>query len=197
MSRLRPYRRAWSRARRPGCSTLSTGAAGLQGPEIAGVGDGAVIAFRSHSSGGGSHTRVLEVLNDVMRVSTTSGSGVTAPTALNGFLGYAPAINRSTGALGPFVTDPSCLYDAPTGRWFLDVLTPDSFPAGRRRWAAALHGHQPPRSRGEQHLGSGRRLDDLPHPGAGRRHRGHAEPSLLAQHIDGSSAADEPVRLLR
>src|SRR5262249_32061458 len=29
---------------------------------------------------------------------------------------------------GPFVTDPSCLYDAATGRWFLVVLTLDSLP---------------------------------------------------------------------
>ncbi|HXA27758.1 MAG TPA: hypothetical protein VN193_03335 [Candidatus Angelobacter sp.] len=77
---------------------------------------------------GNGNTRVLEVLNDVLRVYDTSGNGVTGPQALNSFLGYAPAINRSTGALGPFVTDPSCIYDAATGHWFLDVLTLDSFP---------------------------------------------------------------------
>jgi len=44
---------------------------------------------------GNGNTRVLEVVNDVMRVYTTSGAAVTAPTALNGFLGYAPAIIRS------------------------------------------------------------------------------------------------------
>jgi hypothetical protein len=54
---------------------------------------------------------------------------VTSPTALNGFLGYAPAIVRSpTLTFGPFVTDPSCLFDAATGHWFLDVLTLDTFP---------------------------------------------------------------------
>jgi len=77
---------------------------------------------------GNGNTRILEVLNDVMRVYTTSGTPVTPPTALNGFLGYAPAIIRSPLTFGPFVTDPSCLYDAQTGHWYLDVLTLDSFP---------------------------------------------------------------------
>src|SRR5215469_8543142 len=81
-------------------------------------------------SDGNGNTRVVEVINDVLRVYTTSGAPVTAPTALNGFLGYAPAIIRSTNPVtfGPFVTDPSCLYDAQTGHWFLDVLTLDTFP---------------------------------------------------------------------
>ena len=42
---------------------------------------------------------------------------------LNSFYGYAPAINRTTGVRGPFVTDPSCLYDAATQRFFVVVLT--------------------------------------------------------------------------
>jgi len=79
-------------------------------------------------SDGNGNTRVVEAVNDVMRVFTTSGAALTPPVALNGFLGYSPAIVRSTVTLGPFVTDPSCLYDAATGRWFLDVLTLDSFP---------------------------------------------------------------------
>ena len=79
-------------------------------------------------SDGSGHTRVVEVVNDVLRVYATSGAALTAPTALNGFLGYAPAIIRSPLTFGPFVTDPSCLYDAATGHWFLDVLTIDTFP---------------------------------------------------------------------
>jgi hypothetical protein len=81
-------------------------------------------------SDGKGNTRVVEVLNDVMRVFATDGSAVTSPTALNAFLGYAPAIIRSPLTFGPFVTDPSCLYDAATGRWFLDVLTLDTFASG-------------------------------------------------------------------
>jgi hypothetical protein len=81
-------------------------------------------------SDGNGNTRVLEVVNDVLRVFSTSGAAVTPAVALNGFLGYAPAIVRSTNPItfGPFVTDPSCLYDAQTGHWFLDVLTIDTFP---------------------------------------------------------------------
>lgn len=79
---------------------------------------------------GSGHTDVLEVVNDVMRVYDATGAPVTAPGALNAFFGYAPAIVRSTSPItfGPFVTDPSCLYDQATGRWFLDVLTLDTFP---------------------------------------------------------------------
>jgi len=49
---------------------------------------------------------------------------------LNSFYNYAPAINRSTGVRGPFVTDPSCLYDAQTQRFFVVVLTLETFPNG-------------------------------------------------------------------
>jgi hypothetical protein len=81
-------------------------------------------------SDGSGHTRILEVLNDVARVYDTAGNGLTAPIALNGFLGYAPAIVRAPAppTFGPFVTDPSCVYDAAAGRWFMDVLTLDTFP---------------------------------------------------------------------
>ena len=39
-------------------------------------------------------------------------------------------MNRTTGALGPELTDPSCLYDAATQRWFVVVLTLDRNSAG-------------------------------------------------------------------
>jgi hypothetical protein len=45
---------------------------------------------------------------------------------LNSFYGYPPAINRATGVRGQFVTDPSCIYDAQTQRFFLVSLTLDS-----------------------------------------------------------------------
>src|SRR5262249_32368488 len=80
-------------------------------------------------SDGNGNTRVLEAINDVLRVYTTSGTPVTSRTALNGFLGYTPAIIRANPVtFGPFVTDPSCLYDPQTGHWFLDALTLDTFP---------------------------------------------------------------------
>ncbi|MEJ2291585.1 MAG: hypothetical protein P8Y05_07700, partial [Deinococcales bacterium] len=70
---------------------------------------------------------VLEAVNDVAQVYTSTASGYTGQgiVSLNQFFHYASAIDRTggTGAQGPFVTDPSCHYDATSGRWFLTVLT--------------------------------------------------------------------------
>src|SRR5919202_765733 len=91
---------------------------------------------------------VVEAVNDVMNVYSASTGASVLPdnTAtnivggfprnvnhavdLNSFFGYAPAINRSTGVRGQFVTDPTCLYDAATQRFFLVVLTLETFPNG-------------------------------------------------------------------
>jgi hypothetical protein len=72
---------------------------------------------------GGSY--VVEAVNDVLRVFDKSGSALTGVVDLNTFLGYPAAINRTTGARGPFVTDPSCHFDVDTHRFFLVVLTLD------------------------------------------------------------------------
>ena len=88
---------------------------------------------------------VVEAVNDVLNVFNTAGQSVlpnnTATNIvagfprnvnhavdLNSFFGYAPAINRSTGVRGQFVTDPSCLYDAATQRFFVVVLTLEVVP---------------------------------------------------------------------
>ena len=76
-------------------------------------------------------TYVLETINDVMAVYTPTGTIASGPTALNKFYNYAYAINRSTFVRGPFVTDPSCLFDSATQRWFHVVLTLDTLPNGR------------------------------------------------------------------
>ncbi|HEY2542968.1 MAG TPA: hypothetical protein VGH92_07920 [Gaiellaceae bacterium] len=90
---------------------------------------------------------VVEFVNDVMNVYNTAGQSVlpdnTATNVvsgyprdvhhavdLNSFYGYQPAINRSTGVRAQFVTDPSCLYDAQTNRWFAVVLTLETYPNG-------------------------------------------------------------------
>lgn len=90
---------------------------------------------------------VVEAVNDVLNVYNTSGQSVlpdnTAtnivsgfPTDvnhavdLNSFYGYAPAIDRTTGVRAQFVTDPSCLYDAATQRFFVVVLTLETLPNG-------------------------------------------------------------------
>jgi hypothetical protein len=83
---------------------------------------------------------VLEAVNDVLNVFNASGQSVLPDNTstnivagfprdvnhavdLNSFFGYPPAINRTTGVRGQFVTDPSCLYDQATQRWFVVVLT--------------------------------------------------------------------------
>ena len=91
---------------------------------------------------------VLETVNDVMNVFNQSDGTSALPdntstnivggfprnvnhaVDLNSLYGYPPAINRSTGVRGQFVTDPSCLYDAQTNRWFNVVLTLESQPSG-------------------------------------------------------------------
>jgi hypothetical protein len=89
----------------------------------------------------------LEAVNDVLNVYDASGASalpdntstnivagfprnVNHAVDLNSFYGYTPAINRSTGVRGPFVTDPSCLYDAATQRFFVVVLTLNTNPNG-------------------------------------------------------------------
>ncbi len=88
---------------------------------------------------------VVEVVNDVFNVFNTSGvsqlpdntatnivagfpRNVNHAVDLNSFFGYAPAITRPSGPFGPFVTDPSCLYDAATQRFFVVVLTLNTNP---------------------------------------------------------------------
>jgi hypothetical protein len=88
---------------------------------------------------------VVEPVNDVLNVfhpdgtsalpdntSTNIVSGfprnVNHAVDLNSFFGYPPAVNRSVATgqphhFGQFVTDPSCLYDAATQRFFLVALT--------------------------------------------------------------------------
>ncbi|TML56982.1 MAG: hypothetical protein E6G22_16325 [Actinobacteria bacterium] len=90
---------------------------------------------------------VVEAVNDVFNVYDTSGNSVLPDNTstnivagfprnvnhavdLNSFYGYPPAINRTTGVRGPFVTDPSCLYDAATQRFFVVVLTLETTPGG-------------------------------------------------------------------
>ena len=70
---------------------------------------------------------VLESANDVLRIFDTTGAKVVGPVDLNTFYGYPPAINRATNPLtfGPSITDPVCLFDQDTQRFFHVVLTLD------------------------------------------------------------------------
>jgi len=87
----------------------------------------------------------LEAVNDVLNVFNSAGQSVLPDNTatnivggfprnvnhavdLNSFYGYPPAVNRTTGVQGPELTDPSCLYDAATHRFFVVVLTLDRNP---------------------------------------------------------------------
>ena len=78
---------------------------------------------------------VVEAVNDVFNVYNASGQSLLSPNRvggtvdLNSFFGYPAMFNRTTGDQGPGITDPSCLYDAATHRFFLVVLTLDIVPA--------------------------------------------------------------------
>jgi hypothetical protein len=91
---------------------------------------------------------VLEAVNDVLNIYNTSGTSVLPDNTaanivsgfprnvnhavdLNSFYGYAAAVNRSVpngqpNHFGEFVTDPTCIYDAATQRFFVVVLTLDT-----------------------------------------------------------------------
>jgi hypothetical protein len=90
---------------------------------------------------------IVEAVNDVFNVFSASTGASLLPdnTAtnivsgfprnvnhavdLNSFYGYAPAIDRAHGNVrGQFVTDPTCIYDAQTQRFFLVVLTLETVP---------------------------------------------------------------------
>ena len=79
---------------------------------------------------------LFEAVNDVAQVFDTSGTPLLnggAAVDLNTFFGYAPAIVRSgpnAGQRGPSVTDPVCLYDKATNRFFFVVLTLDHVGTG-------------------------------------------------------------------
>ena len=88
---------------------------------------------------------VVEAINDVLNVFNTSGNSVLPDNTatnivsgfprnvnhavdLNSFYGYPEAVHRPAGPFGQFITDPSCLYDAATQRWFVVVLTLERVP---------------------------------------------------------------------
>ena len=73
---------------------------------------------------------VVEAVNDVVKVFGTDGSVQAGTEDLNTLLGYPAMYDRATGVEGPFVTDPVCLFDAPTQTFFLVTLTLDVTPAG-------------------------------------------------------------------
>jgi hypothetical protein len=73
---------------------------------------------------------VVEAVNNAIAVYDTSGTRLSMDS-LNHFFGYPVEIDRTAGVAGPKqTTDPSCLYDPTTGRFFLTIVTYDSDAAG-------------------------------------------------------------------
>jgi hypothetical protein len=87
----------------------------------------------------------LEAVNDVLNIYNASGASalpdntatnivsgfprnVNHAVDLNSFYGYPPAVNRSTGIRGQFVTDPTCIYDAASQRFYVLALTLEVVP---------------------------------------------------------------------
>jgi len=68
---------------------------------------------------------ILEGVNTVFRVYAKNSTPASPTISFNEFFGYPPAVNRTTGEFGAFITDPVCHFDAATGRFFLVVLTLD------------------------------------------------------------------------
>jgi hypothetical protein len=61
---------------------------------------------------------VFETVNDVLQIFDTKGNALSPPTDLNSFYGYPAIIDRVNGIFGPEPTDPSCLFDSATNRFF-------------------------------------------------------------------------------
>lgn len=73
---------------------------------------------------------VFEAVNNAIAVYDTGGNELSSDS-LNHFFGYPYEIDRSTHLAGPKqTTDPTCLYDPTTNRFFLTILTYDSDTLG-------------------------------------------------------------------
>ena len=67
------------------------------------------------------HGFVIEPINLAFAVYNKSGTRLTAVTALNQFYNRSPAINRTTGVTGDFLSDPKCYWD-PVGQRFIQTI---------------------------------------------------------------------------
>ena len=69
---------------------------------------------------------VVEPLNDVVGIYSTGGSLVAGPTGIAPFFGYPAEFVRPDGPYGPGFSDPRCLYDTDTNRFFMTALVFDT-----------------------------------------------------------------------
>jgi hypothetical protein len=69
---------------------------------------------------------VVQGVNASLRVFSTGGTPLTAPTALNQLFGATPAVNRTPGAedpFGDFIGDVKCYYDPDVNRFFVSAFS--------------------------------------------------------------------------
>jgi hypothetical protein len=76
---------------------------------------------------------VVEAVNNAIAVYDGSGNLLSGPEALSQFWGLTPEIDRTTGIVGQFVSDPKCVYDRETQRWFVTELMQDTGTVGSGR----------------------------------------------------------------
>jgi hypothetical protein len=76
---------------------------------------------------------VVEAINNAISIYDTSGNLLSGPEALSQFWGLVPEINRTTGVTGQFISDPKCVYDPDTRRWFITELMQDTGTGGSGR----------------------------------------------------------------
>jgi len=76
---------------------------------------------------------VVEAINNAISVYDTSGNLLSGPEALSQFWGLTPEIDRTTGITGQFISDPKCVYDPGTQRWFVTELMQDTGTNGGGR----------------------------------------------------------------
>jgi hypothetical protein len=76
---------------------------------------------------------VVEAINNAISIYDTSGNLLSGPEALSQFWGLTPEIDRKTGIRGQFISDPKCVYDPQTERWFITELMQDTGTNGGGR----------------------------------------------------------------
>jgi hypothetical protein len=72
------------------------------------------------------HGAVVEAVNNVIRVFDNHGNPLAGAEDLNSFFGLAAEYDRTTGVVGPFISDPKCYYDHQSEHWFVTELMQDN-----------------------------------------------------------------------
>jgi hypothetical protein len=72
---------------------------------------------------------LVESVNTVLRARRVNGSSLTGVIPINQFFGLKPEVVRTDPAVfGDFTSDPKCLFDRETQRWFITILQLDVEP---------------------------------------------------------------------